>query len=333
VNQPLVSVVTPFYNTAPYLAQCIESVLAQTYSNFEYILSNNCSADGSLEIAQSYARRDSRIRLINQPKLLSQIPHYNNALAAISAESKFCKMVQADDCILPECLQAMLQAFAQSESIGLVSAYDLKGDIVRGTGYPYPTPFLPGKEMARMYLRTGVFVFGSPSTVMYRSSLVREQNPFYRDGLLHEDTEKCMEILEHWDFGFVHQVLSFLRADNESIMGSVRNYQPRAVDRYIMVRRFASVFLDAPEAAALQRSAKQTYYRILAEQAVRLRGRAFWQYHQKGLQTVGESLNRPYLFCQVVREILWLLVNPGICAQLLFSFFKRKRKWSGVVGN
>ena len=60
----MVSVVTPFYNTAPYLAQCIESVLAQTYPHFEYILMDNCSTDGSAEIAETYARRDSRIRLI-----------------------------------------------------------------------------------------------------------------------------------------------------------------------------------------------------------------------------------------------------------------------------
>ena len=55
-HEPRVSVVTPFYNTAEYLAECIESVLAQTYTNFEYILVNNKSTDGSREIAERYLK-------------------------------------------------------------------------------------------------------------------------------------------------------------------------------------------------------------------------------------------------------------------------------------
>ena len=312
MNQPLVSVVTPFYNTAPYLAQCIESVLAQTHSNFEYILSDNCSTDGSTDIAESYARHDSRIRLIRQPKSLSQVPHYNNALAAIALESKYCKMVQADDCIFPECLQAMVQAFEQHESIGLVSSYDLKGNTLRGSGYPYRTLFLSGKEMARLYLRAGIYVFGSPSTVMYRSSLVREQNPFYQDGLLHEDTEKCMQILERWDFGFVHQVLSYLRVDNKSISSAVRSYGSQILDRYIMVQRYASRFLDSDEAVALKRKSKYTYYSALAEESIRLRGPRFWNYQLDGLKTLDETLDRSYLGLLVANKLLWTLCNPGM---------------------
>ena len=59
---PLVSVLTPFYNTAPYLAECIESVLAQTRGDFEYLLVDNCSTDGSDDIAAGYAARDPRIQ-------------------------------------------------------------------------------------------------------------------------------------------------------------------------------------------------------------------------------------------------------------------------------
>jgi glycosyltransferase involved in cell wall biosynthesis len=324
VGEPLVSVVTPFHNTAPYLGQCIESVLAQSYSQFEYILTDNCSTDGSGEIAESYARRDPRIRLLRWPKLLSQVQNYNRALAEISADSKYCKLVQADDFIFPACLGLMVKAFEQSETIGLVSAYDLKGNMVRGSGFPYPTSVLPGKEMARLNLRTGLFVFGSPTTLMYRSSLVRDQQPFYAEGLLHEDTEKCMEILEHWDFGFVHQVLSFLRVSNESITAGWRSFNPDSLDRYILVRRFADTFLERNEATALKKEIRRGYYRILAGEALRLRPAPFWQYHQEGLRTLGEKLDRPYLTLQIARELFRLVVNPGSTAARALDYCRRK---------
>ena len=82
-TRPLISVVTPFYNTAPYLAQCIESVLAQSYTKFEYLLLDNCSTDGSSEIAETYARRDPRIRVIRRPQLVPQLRNYNDALTKI----------------------------------------------------------------------------------------------------------------------------------------------------------------------------------------------------------------------------------------------------------
>ncbi|MBZ5705519.1 MAG: glycosyltransferase family 2 protein [Acidobacteriia bacterium] len=316
MNQPLVSVVTPFRNTAPYLAQCIESVLAQTHSSFEYILSDNCSTDGSGEIAETYVRRDPRVRLIRQSQLLSQAQHYNNVLTQISPDSRYCKIVQADDYIFPQCLQSMVQAFAQSESIGLVSSYWLKGNMLLGSGFPHGTSLLPGRELARLFLRAGVYVFGSESTVMYRSSLVRNCQPFFGESLLHADTEKCMDILEDWDFGFVPQVLSFLRMDNinESISAPVRSLRPELLDRYIIVQRYAPRFLEPDEAAALKRESKRVYYEFLAHEALRFRGSAFWSYHKGGLNPLGEKLDRTYLSLRIGSELLWLLANPGTTA-------------------
>jgi glycosyltransferase involved in cell wall biosynthesis len=311
VNQPLVSVVTPFHNTAPYLVQCIESVLTQSYQQFEYILVDNCSTDGSSEIAETYTRRDSRIRLIRRTELLSQVQNYNLALAAISNASKYCKIVQADDYIFPECLKLMVETFEQSEAIGLVSAYDLKADVVRGSSFPSLVSPISGRETAQLYLRRGIFPFGSPTTVMYRSLLIREQQAFYDETCLHEDTDKCMQILEAWDFGFVPQVLSFLRADNESISSAVRNFQPDALDRYIIVQRYASVFLSQNEAATVKKRAKRDYYRVLSHAILRLRGHAFWRYHKKGLTTLAEKIDWPYLVFMVIRELFWMVANPG----------------------
>lgn len=319
MSDALVSVVTPFHNTGVYLADCIESVLAQTHTRFEYILVDNCSTDGSGEIAAAHAKRDPRIRFIRRSQLLSQVQNYNAALAEISATSQYCKIVQADDSIFPDCLRLMVQAFEQSESIGLVSSYYLKGNIVRGSGFPLSSSFLRGKEMVRLFMRTGVFVFGSPTTVMYRASIVRDQNPFYDEGLLHEDTEKCLQILEKWDFGFVPQVLSFLRIGNESISTTARDFDPDALDWYIMAQRYASRFLDDKEAAELKAASRREYYSVLARAALRFREPAFWKYQEDGLKTINETLDRGYLRNQILKRAVWLLVNPGELLARVFS--------------
>ena len=78
-DKPLVSVVTPVYNGAAYLRECIESVLRQTYSNWEYIIVNNCSTDATQEIVEEYAKKDSRIRVHNNDVFLAIIANHNKA--------------------------------------------------------------------------------------------------------------------------------------------------------------------------------------------------------------------------------------------------------------
>src|SRR6266581_1256369 len=84
-TQPLVSLVTPVYNGEKYLAECIESVLVQTYQNWEYIIVNNCSTDRSREIAEGYAKQDARIRIHTNQKFVGMIQNHNIAFRQISS--------------------------------------------------------------------------------------------------------------------------------------------------------------------------------------------------------------------------------------------------------
>jgi glycosyltransferase involved in cell wall biosynthesis len=326
-TRPLVSVVTPFFNTASYLAECIESVLAQSYSHFEYILMDNCSTDGSAEIAATYANRDPRIRLIRCSQFLPQMPNYNRALAQISEASKYCKIVQADDSIFPDCLHLMVQTFEQSESIGLVSSYWLSGDELGGSGFPRQTLMLPGRECVRWFLRTGLSIFGTQTQVMYRSSLVRGHEAFFNVTFPFADLQKCMEILEHWNFGFVHQVLSFSRRDNESILLNIEPLQPYDLLLYVIARRYASVFLEAGEAVSIIRKYKRRYYRDLARSMLQFRGRAFWRFHKAVLKSLNENESHdwPYLAMLMGPELLWLASNPGMTTMRALRSLKRKK--------
>ena len=93
MGNSFVSVVTPFRNVVSYLSQCIESVLAQSHTNIEYILSDNGSSDGSTAIAESYAKRDRRIRLVRQPQFLSRLlttmRHWRQSLLQANTAKSF----------------------------------------------------------------------------------------------------------------------------------------------------------------------------------------------------------------------------------------------------
>ena len=208
-SQPLVSIVTPVYNEAEYLSECIESILAQTYQNWDFTIVDNCSTDGSLEVARRYAAKDRRIRVHQNQQFLRVIPNHNVALRQIAPESKYCKVVFGDDWIFPNCLQEMVAVAEARPSVGIVGAYALEGQRVAWTGLPYPSPLVCGREICRRHLLEGLYVFGSANAVLYRSDLVRSRDPFYNEANIHADTEVCFALLKTSDFGFVHQILTF----------------------------------------------------------------------------------------------------------------------------
>jgi glycosyltransferase involved in cell wall biosynthesis len=190
-NEPLVSVVTPFYNTAEHLGECIESVLGQSYQNWEYCLVNNCSDDGSDDVAKRYAAEDERIRVVENTEFLSQVQNYNHALRQISPGSRYTKIVQADDWMFPECLERMVRLAEDNRSAGIVGAYRLYGTTVRNCGLPYTTTVIDGKEACRFMLSRSEQIFGSPTSILFRSEILRSRDPFYSEDSLFEDTEAC----------------------------------------------------------------------------------------------------------------------------------------------
>src|SRR6266853_4979230 len=117
-QEPLVSVVTPVYNGESYLRECIESVLTQTYTRWEYVIVNNCSTDRTLEIAQEYAARNPRIRVHSNQRFASVIENHNISLRQISPQSKYCKVVFADDWLFPNCLMEMVKVAELYASVG-----------------------------------------------------------------------------------------------------------------------------------------------------------------------------------------------------------------------
>jgi glycosyltransferase involved in cell wall biosynthesis len=320
IEGPRVGVVTPFYNTREHLAECIESVLAQTYQNWEYVLVNNYSTDGSEEIAQQYAQRfPKKIRVIQPESFLDQVPNYNFGLRSVSSANKYSKMVQADDWIYPECLEHMVALAESDPKIAIVSSYRLKGKRVLGEGLPYTKFVLEGPEICRLQLRTGIFAFGTPTTMLYRSAIISKTEPFFDENSFYDDTDSCYRILHDGKFGFVHRVLSFSRVDDESIRGQVKDFNPDILDRLLQLSKFGPVYLEPREMEAFLREWERKYYGFLARNWLSGQGKEFWDYHREGLKSGGLRLDKSWLAAHVCTEALRMAVNPGHTVSWLYQ--------------
>jgi glycosyltransferase involved in cell wall biosynthesis len=328
ISEPFISLLTPVFNGAKYLEQCIASVLSQTYCNFEYIIINNCSTDQSLNIALAFAKTDHRIQVRSNSAFVGVIENHNIAFKVMSPDAKYCKVISADDFLFPECLAEMVELAERHPSVGIVGSYQLSGDIVKWQGFQYPAPSMPGLEVGRqVFLRKqvfvngkGVFGFGTPTSLLYRADLVRSSDLFYPNSSPQSDTSACFEQLQQCDFGFVYQVLSYERVHSET-----ETTQSESLNRHLPaylndLLDYGDFYFTKAELRALIRTAVGRYYRFLIVSYItRKRDRRFWNYHLAQLRDCGLSFGGYQLIKAALFLCLEALTRPGFLGRRLLS--------------
>lgn len=298
---PFVSIVTPVYNGEAFLDECIQSVLSQTYQAWEYIILNNCSTDRTLEIAEKYADRDSRIRIFSNRTLLPIMKNWNQALRHTSPESKYCKIVHADDWLFPECVERMVAAAEAHPSAGLVGSYCLWGDRVVSDGLPVAETFFPGRTIGRLTLLNRICCFWSPSALLIRSDLIRRRDKFYNEAYLHADDEVLYEILRESDFAFVHQVMSFIRTHADSVTS--REAAPNntiMLANLDLLTRYGPVYLEPDEHQVHIDKTIHRYYGFLVRSFFDLREKEFWDFQSNTFKKIGYRLKISKLAYKVI---------------------------------
>lgn len=314
---PLVSVVTPVYNGEQYLAECIESVLAQSYENWEYVIVNNCSTDDTLAIAEKYVQRDARIRIHNNRDFLSAVDNWNHALHQMSPESEYCKVLHADDWLMPECLTQMVKVAEAHPSAGLVGAYRLlsgpAGVEIRGQGFPYPDSLMGGRELSRLVLLDQLHVFGTPSSLLVRSNLIYEREEFYNKNehaKYNGDAQACYEVLQTTDFGFVHQVLTGTRQHDKSLTSTFSSrFNTLLSGRLFLLVTYGPIYLTNQEYDQRLQELMNAYHNFLGYSVLHLKEKAFWKYHLSIFKELGFSPN-------------WLKITKGSMMRLFQAVVK-----------
>jgi glycosyltransferase involved in cell wall biosynthesis len=206
---PLVSVVTPVYNGDKFLDQCIQGVLKQTFTDFEYVIVDNASTDKTAEIIDHYRQQDSRLRVFRNESTIPVIQNLNKCIEYIAPGSKWIKYALADDILFPYCIQEMLRLGEQDPAIGMVSAYRIYGNRLAYLGLPMDQQIFDGPEILRKQVLHEFHVCsGSPNSLMYRRRVFEELGG-YKDGYLHADTELAYRLLDNYKLAFVHDVLTW----------------------------------------------------------------------------------------------------------------------------
>jgi glycosyltransferase involved in cell wall biosynthesis len=146
--RPRVSIGLPVYNGERYVGEAIEGVLAQTFSDFELVISDNASTDGTKEICQEFARNDARVRYSRSPENLGAAPNFNRCFA-LAQPTEYFKWITYDDLMsddfLERCIEALdadpcasvaFPAMVTADAVGNVIGRQLREDLSLLEGEP-----------------------------------------------------------------------------------------------------------------------------------------------------------------------------------------------------
>lgn len=215
---PRVTVLSAVYNDAAFVREAIESVLAQTFTDFEYLIINDAAIDDSRAIAASY--RDPRIRIVDNEENLGLTRSLNRGLAL--ARGELIARFDSNDVCYPERLAkqvAFLDSHPEVAVVGVqAKIIDVAGRRLRGAGLPRPTTDL-GIRWYCMF-ETPFFHSGT----MYRRSVVYEELGGYDETFrIGQDAELWLRVARHHQLANLSERLIASRADPLSITGTASN--------------------------------------------------------------------------------------------------------------
>lgn len=213
---PKVTVVTNVRNGEKYIGQAVESILTQTFKDFEYLILDDASTDNTLAIVSKYANGDERLKIVANAEHMGLSASRNQGIDLASGE--YIALQDADDISVPQRLENQLVFLDSNPEVGLVGGY------LHFFGH--------GRESIRRYalndddIRSTVFRYmsvPSPAAMIRKSvfDVVGGYNPSY---LVAEDLEMFLRIGTRFKFANLPEVLIHYREHSESMtFQSLRN--------------------------------------------------------------------------------------------------------------
>jgi glycosyltransferase involved in cell wall biosynthesis len=206
-----VSVLVPVYNGETFLAECLESILAQDFADMEILISDDASTDGSVALVERYASRDSRIRWWKNPNNLGLARNFNCCLRA--AKGEYIKYVLQDDKLIsPLAIQKMTEVLDHHPGVSLVSSasqvLDEHSRVIKVRKHFKPG-IMEGREVIGRCVERLTNLIGEPSVVMFRrEQAARGYNEQFRQLL---DLDLWFHLLEQGGLAYLAEPLCAFR--------------------------------------------------------------------------------------------------------------------------
>jgi glycosyltransferase involved in cell wall biosynthesis len=232
--KPLVSVIIPTYNSASFVPQSVESVLQQTYDNFEVIVVDDGSTDNTEAALLPYK---DKIRYI---KKTNSGPSAARNLGITEAKGEFIAFQDADDLWLPEKLQLQIEHFKQNPHFGVIFTGSVRFnesgllDSNIRKGYTVPTGMVFDRLLTEHFV-------AMPS-VMVRKSCLDEVGLFEESLIGNEDFNLYLRLARKYAFGFVNQVLVRIRIHENNLSD---NLEQMCEDELKNLEKISLMFPDA----------------------------------------------------------------------------------------
>lgn len=321
----IVSVVTPVYNGERYLRECIESVLAQSFSDWEYVIVDNCSTDGSRAIMESYAQ-DKRIRIHRNEKVLPVSQSFNKAASLASPEARYLKFVSADDLLFRHCLEMMVDVAESHPGVRLVGSYKIHGQYPVCDGPPFPLTVMSGKDVCRLFFQGSIGLLGSETNHMIRLPVeLVEGNLFDEKYEKHSDTELFIRMLKDSEYmGFVHQVLTFTREHDASVSAKESHVLGTGYLEYLgILHEHGPAFLSDKDLKNLLCIYQHRYHGYLFRAMLKVWDRRIWKYHAERWKTLGIKINMFGILGCGLNEMAASVLHPSTAIKRVRNEYAR----------
>ena len=240
---PIVSIVLPCYNGAGFLAQSIDSVIVQTFTDWELIIVNDCSKDNSLEIMQQYAEKDSRIRIINNETNLKLPGALNRGFR--EAKGKYLTWTSHDNRMAPTMLEEFVAYLDANPDKGLVTACYAAFSLATGeqlyeVHHPDPQVHLPLYNCV-------CYAF------MYRHEVLETVGDYDTTLFLVEDYDYWVRIWLKYPIGKIYKVLYYTGVGDETLtLSRKKEIAQKLLEMRRQPARMASDKLHPPSRPQIQ---------------------------------------------------------------------------------